>query len=339
MRLMKTALAGVAGLAMMALQPAYAECGRITIADMNWASAEFAAYVDKIILEEGYGCEVELVPGDTMPTATSMMEKSEPDIAPELWINSVRTSLDRAVGEGRLVYAAEILKDGGEEGWWIPEYVAKAHPEIKTVADAFKRKDLFKHPEDDSKGAFYGCPSGWNCQLTNTNLFRANEGEKHGFELVDPGSAAGLDGSISKAYERKQPWFGYYWAPTSILGKYPMYKLSFDVPHDKEHWDACTALADCANPRRNSWPKSEVYTVVTPRFAEASPEGMAYIKKRGWSNVVANEVLAYMSDNQYTGEDGAAYFLKKYEDLWSKWVTPSIASKIKLSLADRKSVV
>jgi glycine betaine/proline transport system substrate-binding protein len=30
---------------------------------MNWASAELMANVDKIILEKGYGCEVELVAG------------------------------------------------------------------------------------------------------------------------------------------------------------------------------------------------------------------------------------------------------------------------------------
>ena len=51
-------------------------CGTITVAEMNWASAEMFAHVDKMILENGYGCDVELVPGDTMPTATSMMEKA-----------------------------------------------------------------------------------------------------------------------------------------------------------------------------------------------------------------------------------------------------------------------
>jgi glycine betaine/proline transport system substrate-binding protein len=33
-------------------------CGKVTIAEMNWASAEFMANVDKIILEEGYVCSV-----------------------------------------------------------------------------------------------------------------------------------------------------------------------------------------------------------------------------------------------------------------------------------------
>ena len=35
---------------------ANAECGKITIADMNWASASLMANVDKVILETGYGC-------------------------------------------------------------------------------------------------------------------------------------------------------------------------------------------------------------------------------------------------------------------------------------------
>ena len=34
---------------------ANAACGNITIANMNWASANFMAEVDKIILEKGYG--------------------------------------------------------------------------------------------------------------------------------------------------------------------------------------------------------------------------------------------------------------------------------------------
>ncbi|GIS77640.1 MAG: hypothetical protein CM1200mP13_09990 [Candidatus Pelagibacterales bacterium] len=53
--------------------------------------------------------------------------------------------------------------------------------------------------EDPSKGAFVGCPAGWGCQLANANLFRAFEMEKKGWVLIDPGSAAGLDGTISKA--------------------------------------------------------------------------------------------------------------------------------------------
>jgi len=73
------------------------KCGTVTIANMNWQSAEVLAEIDKFILSEGYGCDAQLVPGDTMPSLTAMMEKGQPDVAPEAWINAVRTPLDAAV--------------------------------------------------------------------------------------------------------------------------------------------------------------------------------------------------------------------------------------------------
>ncbi|WP_274534227.1 glycine betaine ABC transporter substrate-binding protein, partial [Rhizobium sp. Leaf453] len=51
---------------------AHAECGSMTIASMNWQSAEVISNLDKIILNEGYGCSAEITVGDTVPTITSM---------------------------------------------------------------------------------------------------------------------------------------------------------------------------------------------------------------------------------------------------------------------------
>jgi glycine betaine/proline transport system substrate-binding protein len=188
-----------------AAQEAVAQaCGKVTVANMNWQSAEVLAHIDNIILSKGYGCDVDLVPGDTMPTLTSMMEKGQPDVAPEAWINAVRQPLEAAVKEGKLHYGALALKDGGIEGWWIPKYLADAHPEVKTIDDALEHPELFPSPENKNKGAVCNCPSGWNCQLTTVNAFKAWDAAEKGFVLLDTGSAAGLDGSIAKAYERKQ---------------------------------------------------------------------------------------------------------------------------------------
>ena len=98
---------------------AFADCGDVQIAEMNWASAELMANVDKIILENGYGCDVELVPGATMTSFASMNEKGQPDVAPELWINAVREPLNAAMDEGRLhsTNAGPITQLG--EGWWV----------------------------------------------------------------------------------------------------------------------------------------------------------------------------------------------------------------------------
>ena len=309
-----------------------ADCGSVSIAEMNWASAGVAAQVDKLILENGYGCTVTLVAGDTTPTFASMNEKAEPDMAPEFWVDSVRTALEAAVAEGRLIKAAPLLSEGGVQGWWIPKFIADAHPDIKTVHDALKHPELFPAPEDPSRAAVYNCPAGWSCQISTANLFKALDADKAGFDLVDTGSAAGLDGSIANAFEKKIGWLGYYWAPTAILGKYEMTKLSFGVEFDKKEWDACTAVADCPQPKVNGYPVAEVTTIVTKQFAEKAGVAMDYVKTRQWDNQTVSKVLAWMADNQGTNEDAAKYFLETYPELWTTWVSPEVATKVKDAL-------
>ncbi|BBE70984.1 ABC transporter substrate-binding protein [Oharaeibacter diazotrophicus] len=312
---------------------AAADCGHVTIANMNWQSAEVLAWIDKIVLSSGYGCDAELVAGDTQPTLTSMIEKGEPDVAPEAWVNAMRDLLDKAVAEGKLAYAGESLSDGGVEGWWIPKYLAEAHPDIKSIPDALKHPELFPDPEDNSKAAVYNCPQGWNCQVTTANFYKAYGAQAAGFNLIDTGSAAGLDGSIAKAYEAKQGWLGYYWAPTAILGRYEMVKLDMAATHDKAEWDRCSSVPDCADPKPNAWAKSEVFTVVTSRFKDAGGPAYEYLTKRSWKNETVNKLLAWMSDNQADGEAGAKYFLKNNPDVWTPWVSPEAAEKVKAAVA------
>jgi glycine betaine/proline transport system substrate-binding protein len=94
------------------------------------------------------------------------------------------------------------MPDGVGEGWWIPPATLEAHPELTTAEAILARPDLFPHPEDASKGAFVGCPAGWGCQLINAQQYIGWDMEAKGWLLVDPGSAAGLDGSMAKAVER-----------------------------------------------------------------------------------------------------------------------------------------
>lgn len=320
-----------AGLAGVSAAQAAEDCGSISVAEMNWASAGLAAWVDKIILEEGYDCEVALVTGDTMPTFTSMNEKAEPDMAPELWVNAVKEPLDAAVAEGKLVIAAQILSEGGVEGIWVPTWLAEEHG-LKTLEDALARPELFPGAEDDTKGAFFGCPSGWACQHIARNQYLGAKADEKGFDLVDPGSAAGLDGSIARAFNNKEGWLGYYWAPTAILGKYDMTRLDLQAEHDKTHWDQCIVTPDCADPKVTEWPSSDVFTVVTREFSDKAGVALDYVKARSWTNDTVNQMLSWMTDNQATNEDGAWHFLETQQDLWTTWVSPEVAEKVKAAL-------
>lgn len=310
-----------------------ADCGEVTIASMNWQSAEVLASLDKFILTEGYGCDVSIIQGDTVPTITSMTEKGQPDIAPEGWVDLLPDVVNAGIANGKLVVASTVLTDGAVQGWWIPKYIADAHPDIKTIDDVLKHPELFPDPEDSSKGAIHNGPQGWGGTVVTSQLFKAYKAETANFTLVDTGSAAGLDGSIAKAYERQQGWVGYYWAPTALLGKYEMVKVEHGVLLDMPEWKRCNTVADCPDPKRNEWPKDTVQTLVTKAFSErAGGPAMDYLNKRAWSNDTVNKLMAWMTENQANGDDGAKHFLEENQDMWTDWVSPEAADKIKAAL-------
>lgn len=328
-------LIGSAAAAMLMTSTARAECGDVNMAEFNWASGQLLANVDKFILEKGYGCNVELTVGGTTQIFTSMNEKGRPEIAGELWVNAVREILDKGIAEGRLHSLNGGPITGLGEGWWVTPKFKKAHPELDSVEKLIEHPELFPYAEDKSKGAFVGCPAGWGCQLVNANLFRAYDMEAKGWTLVDPGSGAGLDGSLSKAAERGENWFGYYWNPTALIGKYDMQLLPFEAPFaGKENWDNCIAKSEqeCADPKKTAWTNSEVHTVVTDAFKKKSSVASDYMSKRVFPGAVMNAMLVYMADEQASGEDAAIEFLEKNKDLWKSWVPSDVATKVEAAL-------
>ncbi|WP_117233854.1 ABC transporter substrate-binding protein [Vibrio maerlii] len=311
----------------------YAEqCGEFTIADMNWNSASLIAHVDQFILNEGLGCEADLIPGDSVPTGTSMIEKGQPDVAPEMWTNGIKEALDKGISEKRLRLAGKSLVNGGEEGFWVPDYLVEQYPEMKTIEGVAKHANLFEHPEDDEMFAFYGCPAGWTCQITAGHLFEALNLEEHKFEMIDPGSGAALAGTIAKAYERKKPWFGYYWSPTPVLGKYNMVKVDFESGTDIAEFQNCTTQPECENPQVTMYPSAPVYTLTTEEFAQREPTAYQYFESRGFTNQQMSELLAWMEDEQADAEEAMYYFFENYEDVWKSWVSQDIAMKVQNAL-------
>lgn len=313
---------------------AQAECGNVTISEMNWASAQAAARVDQFILANGYGCNAETLPGDTVPTATSMSEKGSPDIAPELWMNTVKDQIDEAVAADRLVIVGDVLEDPAKnagEGWWIPQYMVDKNPELATIEGVKKNPDLFKDPEDPSKARVVGCPSGWACQINTNNLYKGFDMEEAGFNLVDPGSGAALSGAITKAYNRGQGILTYYWSPTSLLSKLDMVRVDMG-PYDAKEYEACTGSADCVDPKPNSFPVTEIKTVVSTEFANNNQAPMGYLKSRVWTPEAFGAVLEYMEEEQADGQAAAEWFLQNNPDEWTKWVPADVAAKVKAAL-------
>lgn len=310
---------------------AHAACGDVTLAAFSWQSSEAMTYVDQFILSNGYDCNVEVVAGDTVPTITSLIEKGQPDVISEATPSLLGDVYTNGAAEGRVSQIGTAISDGQVSGWYIPQYVADAHPEIKSVADAVAHPELFPAPEDASKGGVIQGPQGWGDTVVTAQLYKALDLDNHGFALVPSGSAAALDGAIAKAYEQQQGFIAAYWAPTSLLVKYPMVRLTGE--HDAVEWARCTSVQDCPDPKVNYWKEAEMVTLAAADFTkEADPTVMTYFGSRSWTQAEVSAVMAWMSENQANGEDGAKWFLENMSDVWTKWVPADVAEKVKSAL-------
>lgn len=289
---------------------ALADCGEVSITEMDWASASVVTSIANFLMTQGYGCDVTVVPTTTVPAITSVAETGEPDIITELW-TSYTEVYEEMRAEGKLVEMSKVLSDGGVEAWWIPDYLAEQYPELTTLEGIKANPELVG-------GRFEDCPTGWGCDVTNFNNFKAAGLGEAGVERFQHGSGETLAASIAAAYEAREPWFGYYWAPTSVLGKYPMVEVKLPPYNAEAH--ICNGLEDCPTPTLSSYPAANVVTAVTSSFVDREPEIVELLKKMTFTNAQMGEVLAWQEGNNASNEEAAVYFLSTYPEVWGDWL-------------------
>ncbi|MFX0546690.1 ABC transporter substrate-binding protein [Roseovarius sp. S1116L3] len=294
------------------------ECGEVTITQMDWASANVVTSVAKFLMEQGYGCDVTTVPSSTPTALTAVAETGTPDILTELWVNTA-PAYAKLVEEGKLVELADVLSDGGVEGWWVPQYVVDAHPEAATLDGILANPDLVG-------GRFDNCPDGWGCRPVNDNINRVIDMEGKGIEVFNHGSGETLATAIASAYADEAPWFGFYWSPTAILGKYPMVLVDMGGYDADTH--ECNSSTECAEPGISAYPRAAVKTAATADFQEREPEIAELLSNMTFTNDQMNGVLAWMEENNASAEEGAVYFLTNNKDLWAGWLNDSARDKL-----------
>ncbi len=326
---MAVAFLAAGSLPVLAQDSDAAACGTdrtIDIAEMTWPSAAALAHIHATILEEGFGCDVEIVAGDTVPTSSSMLSRGTPAIAPELWTSAIEDAWNAAKEEGTVVELAPAITDGTVEGWFIPQYTQEAHPELTTAEAVIARPDLFADPEDSSQGRLYSCPPGWACELSTSALFEAFDMDGQ-WNLFSPGSGGALDASIARAFTREEPILFYYWGPTSILGKYPAVQL--DLGETKPEVYACNTDPDCDQPAGvTAYPSSPAVIGAASWLPEEAPNVAAYLAKAGLTNAQISGLLVYGDENNADAEATAENFLRTEQDVWTQWVPQPVADKV-----------
>jgi glycine betaine/proline transport system substrate-binding protein len=297
---------------------ALADCDEVSVAEMNWASASIITKITEFLMTQGYGCDVTLVPSATTTAITSLAENNEPDVVPELWINSAPL-YNKLAEEGKVLKATDVFSDGGTENWWVPDYLVEEHPELATIDGILANPELVG-------GRFHNCPDGWGCRIANDNLVVAFDFAGHGMEVFNHGSGETMAAAMASAYENREPFFGYYYGPTAVLGRYNMVAVDMG-PHDADI-HACNQTVDCATPDKSSYPAAPVLTVVTADFAERNPEVFELVSNIQFTSQELSELLAWQADNSASAEEAAVQFLTTRKDTWMNWVSDEAGERL-----------
>ncbi len=283
----------------------------IVFGDLSWDSVLVHNRIMGFIIENGLdGYEADYIPGDTLPIINGIIQ-GDVDIDMESWHSNFRDAYDKGIATGNLVDLGKNMPDA-PQGWWIPRYLVEGPnalaPELKTVADLPKYADLFPDPEDPGKGVVYGGVAGWAQVDISQAIFDSfNLGET--FNMGIAGSGSALAGSMVGAYTKGEPWCGYYWAPTAVLGKLDMIRLE-----------------------GSEYEAADVNILVNKSMLEKAPDIVEILEKYSTTVDQNNQFLAKMADEEWTTEETAHWFLETQEAVWTQWVSDDVAAKVKAAL-------
>ncbi len=315
--------------------PVLAAQAPIHFADLNWESGSLITEVLRLIVEKGYDLPTDTLPGTTITLETALA-KNDIQVIGEEWAGRSPVWI-KAEAEGKVLGLGDIVK-GATEGWWVPEYVVKGDPakgikplapDLHSVTDLARYKDVFKDPEAPSKGRFLNSPIGWTSEIVNKQKLKAY-GLDDSYVNFRSGSGAALDAEIASSIRRGKPVLFYYWSPTPLMGRYKLIQLQ-EPPFDADAWKTLTD-ADNPNPKPTRSLASKLSIGVSAPFQKEYPQITAFFTKVDFPIEPLNQALAEMSEKHTPPREVAQAFLKAHPDVWKAWLTDDVAQKVEAGL-------
>ncbi|MCF7936600.1 MAG: ABC transporter substrate-binding protein [Synergistales bacterium] len=290
----------------------------VTFVDFSWDSCQLHNRIMGYILEKGMDREAEYVFAESMPGLTGL-ERGDIDVVMEVWVDNVLEWWEQANEKATIVDLGANFPDA-PQGWYVPTYLVEGDPErgiepsapdLKSVKDLPKYKELFVTPENPDKGRLYNGPAGWVCTSINVQKLETY-GLADDFEAFSPGSQTALATAIAGAYKKGEPVLAYYWEPSWLIGLYDMTLLE-EPPYREELWNDEGGFG-C------SYPAVRVRIAANADFADLNENIMAILRNYDTTLAQNNLVLSYMEKEDADLEEAAVWFLKTYPDVWKDWI-------------------
>lgn len=305
---------------------AAAACGAVIVAQFDWPAAEFVAALVARILEDGYGCDVEAPPASP-DAALAALKADGADPADRPVIVAPALPLDQADAVGVLASAA-LFNGEDVRGFATPEWFAATRPQLDTLSDIAANAALFAGPQGE-RPTLTLCPETWPCYAEGRAVALAH-GLDDGFDLRPAASGAALAEELAAAHRRREPWIGYYWAPSATAAEYPLRFIPADPavacpPNGAP--DACRA----------DFAPARLGLLYGAALADRAPEAAAALDAIALPVAAVHRALIWRSRNAAGAAAAADRFLAEEPEIWRAWVSPEAADGIRSALQRRQS--
>lgn len=305
----------------------------ITIGDNMYESNWINNAITQFIIEEGYGYPTEAISVST-PVLQVSLVNGDILLQTELWVENLIDWYNEELANGTIEEGGVAYEEGGPQFFIIPTWVAEEH-NIKTIFDMKDHWDLFKDPENPNKGIFVNSIIGWQCTEVNAVKLEAY-GLTDYFNISTTGSSGALDAALVGPQKQHKPVFGYYWAPTSLMGAYDWYILE-EPEYNEVVWNKVIAAKDDDSLRPLSeacaYPHPPIHQIYNKELKNIAPDVREMLLKMVIGLDRLNETAAWCVENEIQDyELAAVHYLKTYESVWRTWVTEDAYTKIKEAL-------
>ncbi|MCH0568375.1 ABC transporter substrate-binding protein [Streptomyces sp. MUM 136J] len=279
-------------------------CGTFNLAVNPWVGYEANAAVIAYVAEKDLGCKVtkknlkEEIAWQGFGTGEvdAVVENWGHDDLKKKYITDQKTAVD-----------AGPTGNEGLIGWYVPPWLAKAHPDILDWSNLNKYAAEFKTSESGGKGQLLdGDPS----FVTNDEALVKNL--KLDYKVVYAGSETALIQAFRKAEKDKEWVIGYFYEPQWFMSEVPLAKVK--LPDYKEGCDADTAKVAC------DYPVYKLDKIVSAKFAESGSPAYGLVKNFNWTNDDQNVVAKYIAEDKMTAEAAAEKWVEANRDKVDAWL-------------------
>ena len=138
----------------------------VVILDFSWDSVQMHNRIVGYVMEKAFDKKVEYIFAESLPGMMGI-ERGDADLTMEGWVDNLLEVWERMTSSGKAVNLGTNYPDA-PQGWYVPTYMIKGDtergiepvaPDLKSVADLPKYKDLFKDRENPELGRLYNGPA------------------------------------------------------------------------------------------------------------------------------------------------------------------------------------